>query len=702
MFGPTAITTKSYSAWNCPALDHPLDFDSQLCPKGVDLRVGGVWSFHVIFERRYQHALSLVARFAHLPHGSKHEGGEEEKEVGSEEVDEQKEGLSKHLTNLPSLVTKPFQSRLCSSSSIHCYRVKYLLRIIPFRSSHPDAAAANELLPDANDETKGGGNEEEPRGVVSWKTSKAGVDELDDEGIGGDVTVKEFEQDVVCRLQFGANKEEIQSMCDPIVVIDNFPRLAQQFGSYQIGVQLTSQKQKLGWMGDTLFEVKVKNENFAIFQSVALFGFLTAALVTIVFFLYHLRIVPFPVWSDEQRWTVLLLGGLVGFNDPLFVLSFVKNYSILSLISSLLRASFFCVLFVFWLILLEGISMLESKQGGGRRKCAFAVVLWVSSSGYFIAQHAQSYRDPFFGQTGDWSLGLLPCYVALILCLVVYLWWLARLLAKGCRELRLLPYRYKVLYASTVLVILLTVSAFVSGALGPSVSSAAGFIAFRGLLNLYVIFLAILFLPVQSDRIAVYKHDDLDDAAEAAGMMRQTYGRAMENTDDASTGESEDDEEQEANLKAAWKHLQTHEDFQPSDSSDEDHQETAKITAERRRPKLPPPPGSSWSMEQRAIGKAVSDEVVAAEVFDVRDGKRGTDGDSGRRDKTTNDEGKRGMRKRSVDVEGEGGGPRNPMAVVGRSRRQGAATTIKKVVVAGGRRRVGRGRVVRTKWYTCR
>ena len=63
------------------------------------------------------------------------------------------------------------------------------------------------------------------------------------------------------------------------------------------------------------------NDSFTLYELWFRFVFLLLTVGVLLWFSWSLRAMPWHDWTVEQKWSILLLFSLMGFNDPFFPFS---------------------------------------------------------------------------------------------------------------------------------------------------------------------------------------------------------------------------------------------------------------------------------------------------------------------------------------------------------------------------------------------
>ncbi|CEM18526.1 unnamed protein product [Vitrella brassicaformis CCMP3155] len=344
-----------------------------------------------------------------------------------------------------------------------------------------------------------------------------------------------------------------KQLCEPIVVLNTHQS---EYSSFNITFRLVNTTQELDWVGDVVFDLVLKNGYFAVYEAVCKVIFLCITGLALLVFLLQMNELPVVHWNVEQRWVVFLLFCLMGFNDPTFILVFVLESQLFMRIGIFLRVTFFCALLVFWLVVLEGIASEAKPRGRMCLKLCFAANIWVASSVYFLYTAWQETNHPFHLFRED-IVALWPFQLWLLLSGGVYVIWLLFLAIRAFTEIKLLQYRFKLLYFLHLVNIIALFIAALTGSAGPVPRTTFQFMAVQALLNFYLYALAAFYVPA-IDATAGH-HREVEE--EAREIMRDLYG------DEDEYDEEEMEEETDPKLKAAMRQIEM------SGDSDEEEEE---------------------------------------------------------------------------------------------------------------------------------
>eukprot|EP01069_Polyplicarium_translucidae_P007079 Polyplicarium_translucidae@DN3054_c0_g1_i1.p1 len=448
------------------------------CVGGFDLRKGNSWGLEVAFERNYDQFLALLAS-AENREATNHGGHDPTDEVWD-------------TVKLPQFI----DSLSCGILGTVCHELRFAVTFETPSSAQPE----DRLL--AADGTSSSTADVEEEGLLS-EVSQSAFGRMYDmfrkyaDHVSSPSTQSDgyHARDVQNRTAFCYSGNRF---CEPVELFTFHDRNSEhKLYNVLVSVKAVHEAKGLEWMGDVMFEFVFKNSNFAFFECVVRFLFLGIVLAVLLWFVYLVRHMPIECWRTEQKWMMFLLTCLTGYNDPLFVLLFVKTTPVLTLVGILLRVTFTVALIIYWLVTLEGLTLSFHRRGNGFHKFMFSMNLWLCLVAYEIFVTHKSLEDPFFAYTKDFSV-FWPLHAWLLLNCVGYAAWLFWLLYLAGAELRHLHSRKKLLYAMTIVVVIATLTMLGIGATLSLPTTPVKFVAPFALINSYVVTAAVLYMPAQS------------------------------------------------------------------------------------------------------------------------------------------------------------------------------------------------------------
>jgi len=238
---------------------------------------------------------------------------------------------------------------------------------------------------------------------------------------------------------------------------------------------------------------------YTLFELWFRFAFLLLSFVAVIIFSHRLRGFQWADWGFEQKWGAVLLFGLMAYDNPFYPLEILVRGWFPIFLNRLLYASFIVLLLFFWLVLFDGIRK-ESNQRPFKTfylpKLILLGLLWIAGIVVFTWSQLRQLQDPVYDTSSELP-GYIFFQVAMLILLVIYVFWLVYVVCRSCGDIKTLPYlgvRIKFFGVFTLLVILVVIGGLIFG-LGVGVNSAAQFLSFLSLFNLYVYTLAFVYLP---------------------------------------------------------------------------------------------------------------------------------------------------------------------------------------------------------------
>lgn len=272
-------------------------------------------------------------------------------------------------------------------------------------------------------------------------------------------------------------------------------------------------------VGDIVFEFEYVDHLFTIFELWFRAVFLVGTSVMLILVIYLLRRYTWSEWTVEQKWTLILLFGLVLYNNPIYASELLVDSWLPVFLDQVFVTSCLALLLLFWLVMLDGIV----KYQPGARGClmfyapkAFLIgLIWIAVVTLFTWQELHEVDDPEYDSVYD-----IPHFIAFQLLLaglmLVYVLWIAYVLVRGLASSKHLPYvgrRIKFFGIFTLAVMLLVAGSLAFTFLGPVHNNAAELLSYLALLNLYVWVLAAVYLPTKTSPV------DADDVNDLVGMV---------------------------------------------------------------------------------------------------------------------------------------------------------------------------------------
>eukprot|EP01088_Endostelium_zonatum_P008447 TRINITY_DN2134_c0_g1_i1.p1 TRINITY_DN2134_c0_g1~~TRINITY_DN2134_c0_g1_i1.p1 ORF type:complete len:568 (+),score=139.17 TRINITY_DN2134_c0_g1_i1:150-1853(+) len=298
-----------------------------------------------------------------------------------------------------------------------------------------------------------------------------------------------------------ANREAVCSQyyefCDPITLA-TIPFI--KYDAYQFNISIIHAPTDV--ISDIFVTFTYVQQSFTFFELWFRFVFLIDTFIILFIFIYQLRSYHWSEWLIEQRWALVLLCGLVAYNNPFFPMEILVEGWFFPFLDQVFIASFLFLLLLFWLVMIDGI---RNYSPLSRRFNTFYLPKIILVGGFWLLvvivfswlEFTNAY-DP--ESNSIWEVKrFVFFYVIFLLFIISYSLWLGYLFIRALTlDTKSLPYLGKRLYffgIFTIFVILLVLCGIIFGLIGPIHNNAAELLSYLSLINLYIYVLAIVYLP---------------------------------------------------------------------------------------------------------------------------------------------------------------------------------------------------------------
>lgn len=285
------------------------------------------------------------------------------------------------------------------------------------------------------------------------------------------------------------------------------------------------------FLGDVFFTFFFVNHTYTLFELWFRFTFLILSFLVVIVYSHRLRNFTWSDWTLEQKWVAALLFALMAYNNPFYPLEILVNNWFPIFLNRFLYGTFLVVLFLFWLVMFDGIRKEANERTFLRfylPKFIIVGLFWIISVVLFTWEELHILSDPTYSSPAQ-----LPGYIVIELILlaimVFYVFWVVVAVFRTCGDQKALPYlglRLKFFGSFTLVVLLIVVGGIIFGAIGRT-NNAAEFLSFLALFNLYCFTLALVYLPARttitassrSDRIGMVRLEEDDEVDLPSGPM---------------------------------------------------------------------------------------------------------------------------------------------------------------------------------------
>ncbi|XP_076039703.1 transmembrane protein 181 isoform X2 [Oratosquilla oratoria] len=277
---------------------------------------------------------------------------------------------------------------------------------------------------------------------------------------------------------------------------------------------------------DVIFYFKTYNPTFTKLEIWFRFIFLLLTFAVACWFAHTLRKYAIYDWSIEQKWMSVLLPLLLLYDDPVFPMTFLMDSWVPAFLDVLFQASFLCALLLFWLCVYHGLRQNERTfLSFYLPKLVVVGLMWLSAIVMATLQKYNELQDPTYSafiETNHFH----NFKVFFLLFGAIYILYLVYLIITAYAELRSMPYfdvrlKFVTMLMLIVVCVTLTITLLRFGVgvmednfvaqLSTHYDSSAQFMAFYGLLNLYLYTMAYVYSP--SERAILESHIMKDNPA---------------------------------------------------------------------------------------------------------------------------------------------------------------------------------------------
>lgn len=294
------------------------------------------------------------------------------------------------------------------------------------------------------------------------------------------------------------------------------------FRDYQIDV-LFNASEGLPLIGaDVQFKKTWGTEAFTNwFIGVKLF-FLVVSTVVAVWYNVKLSHLSVREQNLEQGWVATITVTLLLFNDPFYAAEATFGGNPVKVLSVLFHVTFFQMLLLFWLVMLDNMRLQGKVQGVSNTqfftpKIVYIAFFWLLNAIYHGYMKYYANNDP------TWNPLATNANFALVQALcgamsIFYVLWVAYLVLVSHREIRSRRVRYRYLVLVTFFMVVMAFIGLGSGAISPAPPSGGQWTSFHALFNIYVYAIAYLYAPSASAVKSAKKRArtlDVDADAEA-------------------------------------------------------------------------------------------------------------------------------------------------------------------------------------------
>jgi len=302
------------------------------------------------------------------------------------------------------------------------------------------------------------------------------------------------------------------------------------------------------------FHLHYENERFTVYASIFNFVFIIATVLALYSCLKKLRGRSYGEWLVLHKWIVILLIVQLLFNDPFTFLNKMYENKLWMYLSEFFKTFYICLMLYFWLsvfdtILIENLSDRFFTNYAQKFKAFIIIVLFTnmfSFNSYILFMEYENEYDELFEEKAT----LASCRNVIMGAQIVYLVYFIIL------TMLYLKMAYKgvvpadrsanILYICSIIVFVFTTINVIKDDLQNKEQSTLEYLAFHGILSVYVIMLSKLYMPLdgnENDEIEFEMRKEQDQ------IFREVYGEEEGNVEETKTNEGSSSRDQEHKKK---------------------------------------------------------------------------------------------------------------------------------------------------------
>jgi len=229
--------------------------------------------------------------------------------------------------------------------------------------------------------------------------------------------------------------------------------------------------------------------------------FLGISIGVVLYFSYATRKIKWRNWTLEQQWTLALLLGLIGYDNPFFPINVTTGSWFPVILDQILLVSFVSLLLFFWIIMYDGIRMDGVEKTFVKfylPKVSLVLVFWICAIIVYSWFSLHDIVDPVYSTEVTDNAGFVFFSVVLGIVAVAYVFYVLWTIGKAYQHSRTIPLlslRLKALGIFSGLIIIAVAVGIVFNFVGSRSSESSQFLTYLGLFNLYVYLLTFVYLP---------------------------------------------------------------------------------------------------------------------------------------------------------------------------------------------------------------
>lgn len=340
----------------------------------------------------------------------------------------------------------------------------------------------------------------------------ASIQGYDSDGCEGDSL---FMREATHSAQFN-NCNKPNNQCDPIFIIQESHFVNSDFKINLVSEKTPNYQEKVF----SKIEIMTTTRHYNYVSVLVFLKFLFTIGTAACIFFFVKRVSQFNITDVGiiQKKLLMVLLFLFLFNDPLFFFHALFPYKIVSIVNTVVQASFIALLLHFWSFLIDSISEEDMIRENPIRfygpKLLLVVLIWLFLLVTLSMVRIQEAADPMFyanmdiNQTSVKTLSWI-----LFFLLVLYGLYLVAITLKACTAIQRMKENYRFIISLTLTVI--ATCLFFLGFMGlqkyvSTATSITKVVSIEALLNLYVYIIVYLYSPCEMGSTQIRNQRDRD------------------------------------------------------------------------------------------------------------------------------------------------------------------------------------------------
>jgi len=260
------------------------------------------------------------------------------------------------------------------------------------------------------------------------------------------------------------------------------------------------------FVGDVEFTLYRYSKPFGDMELSYRMIFLFITIIILIFFIARMRKTNFLDWSFEQKAVLILLVGLIFYNDPLYGFTFLAKGWFFEFLNSVFETLFISLILLFWLVVIDKIRMDQLRIEPSILHVVQLIVIGVyaiMTLALFAWSRIRASEDPVYSERGEIT-GLIVLFwltSAIYGGVIIWLIVLVVMTIPVVNSKKYLMNRFMFVGVPTVICVFSVIVGIFTGTLGPFNRDSLGLVYFLTLYNMYVYLLVVGTWPVDEGNV---------------------------------------------------------------------------------------------------------------------------------------------------------------------------------------------------------